>query len=108
MGDLVRDEDRKDDRTELEPVEDQCHRERTDDERSEHQDGCHEQGDLGCGSDCDVHGEADLVLQGEVDRDPVLGGVTDGGVTAKPGAATATPAPANMITLRRTVHGSPP
>src|SRR4029453_9595424 len=79
LGDLVGDDDGQEDGPDLEAVEHQRHRERPDHERRQDQHRGHEQGDLGRGTDGDVDRQVHLVAQGEVDGDPVLGGVADDG-----------------------------
>ena len=77
VGHLVGDQDRQEDRPQLEPVEHQRHRERPDEERQQHEHRRGEQRDLGARADRDVDGQVHLVLPREVDRHPVLGGVAD-------------------------------
>ena len=73
----VRDEHGQENCTELEPVEHQRHREVADEERDDDKKWRGEEGDLRTRSDRDVDRQVHLVPGGEVDRDPVLGGVAD-------------------------------
>jgi hypothetical protein len=76
-GHPVGDEDCQEDRRQLVPVEDECHRELANEERQEHQERGGEQRDLRAGTDGDVDRQVHLVLRGHVHGHPVLGCVSD-------------------------------
>ena len=77
MGHGLGDQYREEDRAQLEPVEDERHRERPEEQRDEHQHRRGEQRDLRARADRDVDRQVHLVARREVDRHPVLGGVAD-------------------------------
>ena len=76
-GDERADADGRRDRGDLERCEDEVHR-LADDDADQHEDRCHEEGDLQAGPEGHRHRELHLVLGRELDRDEVLGKVADG------------------------------